>query len=316
MIRPYGIDTIRAEFSTTRLPVVTWQSETFKSSDDGDKIYHRGLTCVGDVRVGYRETKITASKPMMLTAGLWVEASLPKILRGNNVEALRESGDIARAIEKINNVVSSIIGWDADLTGWQLSRLDVTADRRFTPVSNLQVVLHRLASERIARTYPTIRPGSVTWSRKWGSASFVVYDKFRESGDHRASGLLRVECQAKGHGVIHRAYPEMMRPDTVTVGDLLDDAPTMAMQEALVAPIDQLIDKCAVDSPKGVAATVHHLLGQGVPLTEIKGILGIAVIVREVGWDAMAAHTTRQSIANWRRELRDAGVRPDELDFT
>jgi hypothetical protein len=102
-MRKHGIDTIRAFLHVTNLPPIKWGKTRLDTGPTagGDQEHFEGISSLGGVRVvGHRATSINTRQTAVLSTRLSVETCLPKLIWGNNVEAIRDTDDLARAIAK------------------------------------------------------------------------------------------------------------------------------------------------------------------------------------------------------------------------
>ena len=132
---------------------------------------------------------------------LSIQASLPAVLFGNNVEQIAAESEIDEAIHEVNNFIAAV-PWlpDLDFGAGCLRRLDAVYNHHVGPlVSDYIQALFRL-DYPYRKTQPYPYEGV---QFKSGTISTSFYDKAKESLSAAASGILRQETK-----LLHRYYIE------------------------------------------------------------------------------------------------------------
>lgn len=150
---------------------------------------------------------------------LKVETSLPKVMFGNNVRMLGSSG-LPGVLDEFSNRICDVVGGDLPhVAKWDLrGRVDfVFAWRVGGKDFSVGDYLHAFRNLELSRHYAQSvdREATLYWRNK--ARVIRLYDKYRESADSFARGVLRFEVQ------VNRAKSELgFSGGVMKVGDVLN----------------------------------------------------------------------------------------------
>lgn len=252
-----------------------------------------------------------------------VQASLPKLLWGQNISTLNAS-EAAGALELLQLAVRDCWPNFPALDKWAVRRVDCTANRDLTALGGqpaVWAVLELLKGVRLRGRPPLVGDSgtSVSWRGSRGGFSRKVYSKYDETGqDKRAEGLLRVEVGAIGQQAIRKVLG-LGSGRVVTLSECLEyaDLPDRVTGR-FVGAVDQVIE--GVGAMKWMRA-FYQLKAYAESGNRRKGgsgraaqLLGYAFMVSHVGWAAL--DLDRQTEWRLRRDFQGAGVEVPEIDWT
>lgn len=131
-----------------------------------------------------------------------VEVSLPKFFRGSNVTNLTPA-ETEEALDKLDDWLGDSFGhMPASVRHWRVKRVDFATSWQVGDM--MAFYLNALASLSLPRYERRIYPRSVAWQNKSRKVQF--YDKFAESNDEQAKGLLRFEVASHKDAVAYMAH--------------------------------------------------------------------------------------------------------------
>lgn len=306
-----GYDTVVAHRAATFDGSLAWEKHSVTTLPQS--VLERHIAHVGEhVTVQHSARLDGAGDPVYSL--LSVQASLPKVLRGENVGELADPSLVARAVEQVEADLTAFLGETADLWTWRLQRLDVTCNRDVGRQALVLGALPRLARVRYRGRLPVRGEAqSVTWVGKKGGYTRRAYDKLTESGLPIASGILRGEVAANGQVAIRRAW--QTRRDVV-VADLLTKEANQARQRT-VRWLEEVMERAAGDIPMELAEAIEKLQATTKRPSNVARLLGYAVLVQLAGgeYPVKSGMLTRQGDWKVRREFQAAGVDPFEIEF-
>lgn len=127
---------------------------------------------------------------------LLCEVSLPKFFRGDNVKPLSAS-EVGEALDRLTVWLRERFGRVPDIRKWSTRRVDYAAN--WTVGNLLDTYLESLGNLSLARYERRRYSSGVRWQS--GSRHVTLYDKFKESGNPQAKGVLRFEVQNKASAI-------------------------------------------------------------------------------------------------------------------
>lgn len=247
---------------------------------------------------------------------LSVQASLPKVLWGQNVDELEEPLFVAHALGKVQVDLSAFLGATTDLWSWRLQRVDVTCNRRTDDQAFVAAALQRLASVRYRGSLPVRGQHlSVTWPGKKGAYTRTSYSKYDETLDRLAAGVLRGEVRAIGQRAARKSWGVEEDRD-VLVADLMTPAAVRA-RERQVVWMERVMGAAVENVPMEVIEAVEKLKKVVRRDSAAVRLMGFAVMCQLVGEDYLvkSGMLTRQAVWLAKRDFELAGVDPYEIEF-
>lgn len=310
-----GYDTLWASRPEWELTAAEWGPEEIGTYQTGYKYDWRKRiepVTIGFTQRGHMEAGIPR-EPM--ASYLWVQASLPKVLRGHNAWHLHDPEEISAAVDKVSAIVSEFLGRDEDLRGWVVNRLDVTADHLLESEMEVERVLTALAWREMRNRLPVRGADrSVTWTFK--DFTYQAYSKWKESDMEEAQGRLRLEVRAKHKSALKRMVADGTLVRAIRVGDI-HTSEVMLKREAMVSPLVDLVNMCMQDAPSDLLAFVEKTQAEDINWGKATRLLGASILVANFGWGIVEKYgATRQTGYNLRKEFKKLGIRPEEIRFT
>lgn len=308
----YGYDTLIAAKGQTGKPDWPWQTVRETRRQDGSS---QIMACINlpEVQISYHEAK--GDRPW---SELRVQASLPKVLYGTNARDLVAMNEVRAAVDQVSAALEVVTGEQADLLGWDVRRVDVTADRVLPSEAHVRAALVALARVRIRRQMPVRgQSGSISWPGRRGGFTRKAYSKYLESGVEAAQGRLRVEVGAMGQKALKRMHPgPVMDGQKVRVCDLLTEG-AEKMRERTVRVMVELVDKVFEELVDVDAMKAFWAFKAGDRRSDYAGrMIGYAYLVQRFGWEFLDGVVDRVTVYRVRKEFRRVGIDPMEVDFT
>lgn len=245
---------------------------------------------------------------------LSLQASLPKVLWGQNVDELREPLFVAKAVEQVEADLSAFLGETADLWTWRLQRVDWTHNLGLGNQAHVAAALQRLAYVRYRGTLPVRgQAQSVTWPAKKGGFAKVAYSKRDESDLAIADGVLRGETRAIGQRAARRAF---QREQAVLLADLMTREALEAGERATTW-LRGAMSKAVESVPVEVMEAIERFRAKSHRPSTVARLLGYSVMVQVYGEDYLvkSGMLTRQAAWLIGKEFAAAGVNPREIEF-
>jgi len=229
------------------------------------------------------------------TGALTIEASLPKVLWGQNVRLLG-ADEVRQSLDRLTDIVSDTVGVQVPAcTSWDVQRVDYCFNWQVGEASRLY--LPALAGCTLPYLRTIVDSGTVYFANRRRVVRF--YDKFRESHRDDAKGILRFEVELR--------RPEDQLRDLVcrtTADEVLCWSVARPM---LGGYLDRLgshlvVDRKTVNFEKLLATYGYPKAERLMGYMHVRGICGSAV------GDVVGSRTT---VYRRERELREAGIDAD-----
>lgn len=314
-----GYDTVTAGVASTCPGAVNWQRRSVV--EFGARVLERrDLEIKEPFRLHMQHLRLDQDGRRRAD-WLSVEASLPKVLWGENVDELVDPFHAAKALALMSERVGQEVGERVDLFSWNAQRWDVTHNRELADQRRVQVALAALAQVKYRGRRPVIgEAGSVTWPGKRGGFTRGAYSKLDESQLAAADGRLRVEVRAWGQKAIRRAWgmpPEYVGPGgsaPIAVGDLLSPMADRAMGRALAwldGAVDHVLEVVPVNGLEALAK--FEALGRRPSFPP--RMMGYVALVQLGGWQLVESMVSRQAAWSIRKDFAAAGVDPMQVEL-
>lgn len=247
---------------------------------------------------------------------LSVQASLPKVLWGHNVDELGEPLFVAQALGQVSVDLSAFLGDTIDLWSWRLQRVDVTCNRKLQDQALVAAALQRLAYVRYRGNLPVRgQAQSVTWPAKRGGFTKTCYSKLDEAQLAIADGVLRGEVRAHGQQAARRGWGRA-EDASVLVADLMTHEAERA-RARVVDWTERAMGQAVEAVPMELVEAIEKMRrGSDRPST-VARLLGYAAMQQLVGEDYLvkSGFVSRQGAWKIQQEFKALGVDPLEIEF-
>lgn len=249
-----------------------------------------------------------------LYRGTRFQCSLPRILYGNNVHPVSfDSGK--ESLDCLHLVMQEYFPACMHPRKMTPRRIDITDDRSVNP-HDMQSLLRSLSTRSISRIEPFISQSKgVYWpGSRWGFGR-KAYDKYLESKEPEALGIMRIESSALGLHSIKNAYLKA-KPDAsvrnLSIGMLFDCEDFM---KQTLGPLPDIVDEVFQEVGRVTSTdAVQILVKHGFSFPKSAAMLGYASIVQRSGWSALKI--TKQSIQHLKRDFESAHINPFDITWT
>ena len=159
---------------------------------------------------------------------LTLEYSLPKLIFGNNIEEIR---DIPWAVDRGNEEIAKVPGLEGiDIKEGRLTRLDLAYNHQVG--KRLRDYIGALSRMKYPHRKTVIYQHESVYFNSGRSRTYF-YDKFKESGDVAAKGMLRQEASLNDRWLIDEKFGKRATLLDVTLGKaqevLMDDLATLGI---------------------------------------------------------------------------------------
>lgn len=173
---------------------------------------------------------------------LTAERSLPKALRGSNVAEI-DQADVADALAKIDAEIGDALRVELPPFGsWQPTRVDYPRNLVLGSEDAVRSIIGQLRDTQLpwkGRPVAGDSGTSVAWGH--GNHRVKVYGKLEESGDAGATGVLRVEVEARRLSTF-RKYLGRERGAPVQLLDVL----TPEVRDQVLARFADMFERCVM----------------------------------------------------------------------
>lgn len=244
-----------------------------------------------------------------------VQCSLPKLLYGTNSRDLAP-GDEWEALKLLAHCIGSDFGSVPAVEGMTVRRLDATADRLLGSEAAVYAALQRLRLAQIHGKSPIVTQSKgVSWPGSSGGFTRKAYGKYRESGELAAEGRLRVEVGAIGQKAVKAAYAKAVAAAAAS-GDLTVGTAFNApgLSTAILGAFEGIVEVACEEVAEMKPLEFHdRLKATGLKPIRRHQLLGVAMMAKAVGWDAM--EMSRRGKWQAKKEMEAAGVSVEQLEL-
>ncbi len=211
---------------------------------------------------------------------LMAERSLPKALHRTNVRELVQD-EVPAALAVVDREIAETLEVDLPpLASWQPARVDYCDNRQIGSEDGVRTVIGQLRDVHLARKGRPVAGESGT-SVAWGHGTHrvKVYGKLAESGESAATGVLRVEIEARRLSTF-RTYLARQRGEPVQLLEVL----TPEVREAVMNRFADVFERCVLSEKELTSLRFAQEFVNCFPSRRAFELIGFCVLYRLAGY--------------------------------